>query len=62
MDANVILKLIAGSPLDLANAGAIFVQEGCQACGCVAAVLAQSDPTEVPFGISRVSQSGKIAL
>ena len=51
MDANAVLKLIAGSPLDLANAGAYFVQEGWATAQLVAAVLAQSVPTEVPFDL-----------
>ena len=46
MDANAILKPIAGSPLDLANAGAYFVQEGLATAKLLAGVLAQSVPTD----------------
>ena len=61
MDANAILKLIAGSPLDLANAGAYFVQEGWATAQLVAGVLAQSVPTEVTFGMGGDAQSGNDA-
>ena len=54
MDA--IIELIAGSPGGLASAGAYFVQEGWATAQLVAAVLAQSVPTEVPFDLGGVSQ------
>ena len=50
MDA--MIELIAGSPGGLASAGAYFVQEGWATAQLVAAVLAQSVPTEVPLGRS----------
>jgi len=59
MDA--MIELIAGSPGGLASAGAYFVQEGWATTQLVAAVLAQSVPTEVPFDLGGVSQSGNDA-
>ena len=56
-----MIELIAGSPGGLASAEAYFVQEGWATAQLVAAVLAQSVPTEVPFDLGGVSQSGNDA-
>ena len=56
-----MIELIAGSPGGLASARAYFVQEGWATAQLVAAVLAQSVPTEVPFDLGGVSHLGNDA-
>ena len=57
VERNGIFELIAGSPRNLANAGANVCQEVWATVQLVAVALAQSAPTEVPFGIGGDSQS-----